>query len=73
MEAKTKEEALEFARLLMTEYQRHDRDIGSISKSLYSLAKKWRLSYSFEDFTVDGVPCTQVAEAASASWERKKE
>ncbi len=56
MEAKTIDEARELARLLMSQYRRHDRDISQISRSLYALAKRWRLSYCFEDFTVEGVP-----------------
>lgn len=56
METKTKEEAFELARLLMNEYRRRERDISEISRLLYALAKKWKLSYSLEDFTMEGAP-----------------
>ncbi len=55
VEARTKEEAFELARLLMNEYRRRERDITEISRSLYALAKRWKFSYSLEDFTVEGV------------------
>ena len=55
--AKTGEDALELARCLMAEYRRHEEREYEISRSLYALAKKWRLSYSLEDFTVNGEDC----------------
>lgn len=59
METETKEEALAFAKSLMSEYWRHDQNMNEIRKSLYGLAKMWKLSYSFEDYTVNGFPCTK--------------
>ncbi len=60
MEIEKKEEALAFAKVLMGKYWRHDQDMNEIRKSLYGLAKRWKLSYSFEDYTVNGSPCTEA-------------
>jgi len=54
-EVETEEDALRLARRLMTEYRHPERRESEISRSLYALAKRWRLSCSFEDFTVNYV------------------